>query len=171
MRRFLWYLPIALLLLITTVRADQVTSAGGGGGAATKVSARSTRAGNGLNVPIAMLDVCCPCTLTVSQVLDYGYFLNFSPSTLCNGQLPTAQGAGGLVQALPAPVQVGDTFNIHRYFTTAGFSVTLSTGAGITFYTDRLGVYSINTYLVNVWKVDTCIVTSVVPNAETLTCW
>ncbi len=101
-------------------------------------------------------------TATVAQILDAG-LISFSPTANRTLTLPTAQGAAGLVQNLPGTPAIGDvfTFIVVNTSTTVTRLVTLVAGTGITLSTHAVPGLSSTMFF--------CRVTSVAPNAETIT--
>ena len=104
---------------------------------AVVIGAPGTVAGNGVrlgasrtisgNKPTAPVDIAGSITATVTQLLEAGIFLC---SASANLTLPTAQGAAGIVQALPAPA-VGDLISFMQVVAAAQ-TATLVAGAGST---------------------------------------
>src|SRR3954452_24700291 len=79
------------------------------------------------NKPTAPVDIVGGLTATVAQLLDAGIFLCSTSATLT---LPTAQGAAGIVQALPN-AQVGDIITFVQVVAAAQ-TATLAVGTGST---------------------------------------
>lgn len=132
-------------------------------GIAGVANGNGVRIGNGrfvVNKPVAAVAAAGSIVATVTQVLDSGIFV-FTPGAAAGLQLPTAQGATGLVQALPGTPAVGDVFTFLIVNTTAN-AVTLEAGAGTTLVD--------NPPLQNDFKsrVVYCRVTGVGAGAETL---
>lgn len=110
-----------------------------GGSVATAVvlGKAGTTAGNGVrnaasrnieaNKPTAPADIAGGITATVTQLLEAGMFLCSASATLT---LPTAQGATGIVQALPGAA-VGDIISFIQVVAAAQ-TATLAVGAGST---------------------------------------
>lgn len=102
-----------------------------------QIGAAGAAAGNGVrngasrnvigNKPTAPVDIVGGITATVTQLLEAGIFLCSTSATLT---LPTAQGAAGIVQALPG-AQVGDIISFVQVVA-AGQTATLAVGAGST---------------------------------------
>jgi hypothetical protein len=69
-------------------------------------------------------------TATVAQILNAG-IIGFASAIARNLTLPTAQGAAGLVQALPGTPAIGDVFTF-EVFNTGGGAITLVGGTGCT---------------------------------------
>jgi|GEM_PF-1969004 hypothetical protein len=113
------------------------------------------------NKPTAPID-CAAGNLTpsVTQMFEAGIFTCATAQSLT---LPTAQGASGLVQALPGTPAVGDTFTFVMAENHATNAFTLVAGTGATIY----GIAT-NTNGNRVW---TCRVTSVTGGSETITCY
>ena len=82
------------------------------------------------NKPTAVVDASGGITATVAQVLEAAIF---TATGTANLTLPTAQGASGLVQALPG-AQVGDLFEIQVCCSHATQVVTLVAGTGSTIF-------------------------------------
>lgn len=99
-------------------------------------------------------------TPTVAQVLDTGLFTCATSQTVT---LPTAQGAAGLVQALPGTPAVGDEFTLVLAENHATNTNTLVAGTGGTIY----GIATIT----NGSRKWFCVVTAITGNAETYTCY
>ena len=100
-------------------------------------------------------------TPTVTQILDAGIFLITSNlhETLT---MPTAQGATGLVQALPSAV-VGDVFRFVVSYNGTG-TITLLPGTGVT-------IANSAGYLGPVTRTVYCQVTSITAGLETISCY
>jgi hypothetical protein len=96
-------------------------------------------------------------TLIVSEVLDCG-IIGYNTNSDRQLIFPSAQGAGGLVQSLPGTPQVGDIFTFVAFNTGTG-SVALVGGTGVTI---------VNTNPIRRSRLVVCRVTSVTPNAETV---
>ena len=82
----------------------------------------------GANKPTAPVDIAGGVTATVTQILEAGIFLCSASATLT---LPTAQGATGIVQALPGTPAVGDIITFVQVVAAAQ-TATLAVGTGST---------------------------------------
>lgn len=80
------------------------------------------------NKPTAPVDIAGGITATVTQLLEAGIFLCSASATLT---LPTAQGASGIVQALPGTPAVGDIISFVQVVAAAQ-TATLAAGTGST---------------------------------------
>jgi hypothetical protein len=99
-------------------------------------------------------------TPTVSQILDAGIF-GFNSGTGRTLTIPTASGAGGLVQALPGTPVVGDIFTFMVYNDSNG-SVTLQPAdASVTVVTN---IVNLNDRL----RIVNCRVTGITAGSETI---
>jgi hypothetical protein len=122
------------------------------------------RIGNGrvtINKPTApTVGLNANTTATVTEILDAG-IIGFASALGRNLTLPTAQGAAGLVQALPGTPAVGDVFTFEVFNTGAG-AITLVAGAGITIVnTNTISSTGGN-------RIVYCRVTSIAAGAETI---
>jgi len=97
---------------------------------------------------------------TVTQILDTKVFTCATAQALT---LPTAQGVAGLVQVLPGPATVGDSFQFIMNSTGAA-AFTLTAGAGGTVVGNAVRA-------TNASNIVTCIVTGVGAGAETISCY
>jgi hypothetical protein len=134
----------------------------------TTIGIAGTTNGDGLRIGNGRVTVnkpTAPSTLatgnklaTVSEILDAGIIgFNVSGGPALTLTLPSARGAGGLVQALPGTPAVGDVFTF-KVFNIADIAITLVAGTGITIE---------NTGNIN-GQVIYCRVTSVTPGTETI---
>ena len=98
-------------------------------------------------------------TPTVTQILDGGLF-GFNSNAACTLTLPSAAGAGGLVQALPGTPAEGDIFTFLVYNDLNG-SVSLGANTGVTLVTSI-------TDATDRVRVVYCRVTSVAADSETI---
>ncbi len=102
---------------------------------------------------------------TLTQIIEAG-IIGFTSNTARNLTMPTAQGAAGLVQALPGTPAVGDVFSFVVFNTgTAAITLLVGTGITITGPPAMVGTASGNS------RTYYCRVTSVAANAETITCY
>lgn len=100
----------------------------GGAGVANGNGVRNGASRNIIeNKPTAPVDIAGGVTATVTQLLEAGIFLCSATNTLT---LPTAQGATGIVQALPNAA-VGDLISFVQVVA-AGQTATLAAGTGST---------------------------------------
>ncbi len=138
------------------------------GRASTNLGA-GLRLGNGrftINKPTTPLTALnANTTLTVAQLLDVG-IIGFTSTTARNLTLPSAQGATGIVQALPGTPAIGDVFSF-VVFNRSNANITLVAGTGgtITGPPTMFGNGSGNS------RTYYCRVTSVAANAETIVCY
>lgn len=104
-------------------------------------------------------------TATLTQIIEAG-IIGFASNTARNLTMPTAQGATGLVQALPGTPAVGDVFSF-VVFNTGTAAITLLVGTGVTISGPpaMIGTASGNS------RTYYCRVTSVAANTETITCY
>jgi hypothetical protein len=133
-------------------------------GIAGVTNGSGVRLGNGrltINKPVApTVNLNANTTATVSQIIDAGIIGFASGNFARTLTFPTAQGAAGLVQALPGTPAVGDVFTFLVFNTGTGL-ITLAPGTGT-------GV-TIANLTVSRSRVVTCRVTSVVAGTETIT--
>ena len=133
-------------------------------GAAGTVNGMGVRFGNARvthNMAVApTTGLNAPTTATVSQILDAG-IIGFQATGNRILTLPSAQGATGLVQALPGTPAVGDVFTF-ILFNTGGSNVTLAAGTGITI------VNTNNTTSTTGPRIIYCRVTGVTAGSETI---
>ena len=142
-------------------------SVGGTTATAVVLGKAGTAAGNGVrngasrsiivNKPTSAVDATGGITATVTQVLEGGIF---TAATAVAVTLPTAQGAGGIVQALPGAV-VGDVIEIQFCMNHATNTLTLTAGAGSTVF----GIAT-NTNGSRIWRGR---VTAITSGSETIT--
>ncbi|MBI5777849.1 MAG: hypothetical protein HZA49_00135 [Planctomycetes bacterium] len=158
------------LNLGTGAGASIVRIATGAGNNDITIGGGTVAAGNGVRIGIGKFTVnksVAPTiglnantTATVAQILDAGV-IGFAASAARTLTFPTAQGATGLVQALPGTPAVGDTFTF-VVFNTGTFAVTLVAGAGGT-------IVNTNTISSTTGsRVVTCRVTGVTAGSETI---
>jgi hypothetical protein len=131
-------------------------------GSAGVTNGMGVRIGNGrvtINKPVApTVNLNANTTATVSQILDAGIIGFASGNFARTLTFPTAQGAAGLVQALPGTPAVGDVFTFLVFNTGTGL-ITLAAGTGVTIANPTISRS----------RVVTCRVTSVTAGAETIT--
>jgi hypothetical protein len=133
-----------------------IGQAGASNGAGVRNGASRNITGN---KPTAPVDIAGGITATVTQLLEAGIFLCSASATLT---LPTAQGATGIVQALPGVPAVGDIVEFTQVVAAAQ-TATLAVGAGSTL----AGIATTAAAATGrIWKGR---VTSVAAGAETIT--
>ncbi len=135
-------------------------------GIAGTANGNGVRIGNArvtVNKPLAPVITANANTVaTVTQILDAGIFVN-TPTVARTFTYPSAQGATGLVQALPGTPAVGDIFTF--VVVNKGTStLTFAAAADITI------AGSLNV-LTNTTRVITCRVTSITAGAETISAY
>ena len=83
------------------------------------------------NKTTAPVDASAGITATVTQMLEAGMFTSTGTATIT---FPTAQGAAGLVQALPGTPAIGDIIEIMVACSHATQVVTIAVGTGHTIF-------------------------------------
>jgi len=140
-----------------TAGTGEITLTGG-------VRATGRQTVNKATAPVNIADTAA--TPTVAQILDAGIFTSL-PTVDRTFTLPTAQGAAGLVQALPGTPAVGDVFSFvinNNAALASGFQNVVTAGAGATI----VGVPNVEP---GFSRTVYCRVTDVTGDSETISCY
>jgi len=154
----------------TGAGVSTVNIATGAGGNTVSIGGTGTTNGNGVRLgngritnakPTLAVSAAASITPSVTQVLDASIFL-LTGNTNKTITMPSAQGATGLVQALPSAT-VGDVFKFLISYTGTG-NITLVAGTGVTISGPAAVTGPIS-------RVVYCQVTSVTSGSETISCY